>query len=757
MRYCFLISNTSSKACPLVISLVLILNGVFISAAQVNLLNKVHIVHLGAKKHDTPELVTKSHYQILEPILGSKEAAQKSIVYNYRHGFSGFAAKLTASQAKNLSAHPEVLCVIPSRTLRSKTTRTFDYLGLLPSSPKGLLHDTRLGSEAIIGIIDSGIWPEAESFKDTGLGPIPQRWKGKCVSGDGFDATKHCNKKLIGAEFYVDSLAAETDGRYDFHADNEYRSARDGVGHGTHVSAIAAGSFVANASYKGLGGGAARGVGPHARIAMYKTCWGKLGCLTPDVLKAIDHSIRDGVDVISISIGADAPAGFEIDTSDVSFGSFHAVMKGIPVVCSAGNEGPNAQTVDNIAPWIITVAATSMDRSFPVPITLGNNITILGEGLNTFPEVGFTDLLLQAELMETSIAQGQIKGKIVLAFTPNNEAIQKADRVLNAGCAGIIYAQSVVDPTICSGLDVPCAVVDYEFGTDMLYYIETTDVPLAKLSTSKTLVGRPVASRVARFSCRGPNSVSPAILKPDIAAPGVNILSAVPDGYKFMSGTSMSTPIVSGIVGLIRQTRPDWSPAAIRSALVTTAWRTDPSGEPIYSEGATRKLADPFDYGGGLINPEKVTDPGLVYDLGLDDYIHYLCSADYSDNEISQLIGKLNQCPSPRPSMLDFNMPSITIPSLTGEVTVTRTVTNVGAAGSVYKPVVEPPFGIELEVNPKTLVFDSNTTKNTFSVRVRSNHKVNGDFYFGSLCWTDGAHNVTIPVSIRTKILRNYV
>lgn len=143
--------------------------------------------------------------------------------------------------------------------------------------------------------------------------------------------------------------------------------------------------------------------------------------------------------------------------------------------------------------------------------------------------------------------------------------------------------------------------------------------------------------------------------------------------------------------------------------------------------------------------------------MGLDDYIHYLCSADYSDNEISKLIGKPNQCPSPRPSMLDLNMPSITIPSLTGEVTVTRTVTNVGAAGSVYKPVVEPPFGIELEVNPKTLVFGSNTTKNTFSVRVRSNHQVNGDFYFGSLCWTDGAHNVTIPVSIRTKILRNYV
>ncbi|KFK41050.1 hypothetical protein AALP_AA2G078900 [Arabis alpina] len=756
MRCSFLIVDISSKTCPLVISLVLILNAVFSCAAQFNGLTKIHIVHLGAKQHDSPERVTKSHYQILEPILGSKEAAKNCIIYSYRHGFSGFAAKLTASQAKNLSAHSEVLCVIPSRVLRLKTTRIFDYLGLLPSSPKGLLHDTSMGSEAIIGVVDSGIWPESNSFNDTGLGPIPKRWKGNCVSGIGFDGKKHCNKKLIGAEFFVGGLAEMTNEQYDFDSVHEFRSSRDGIGHGTHVAAIAAGSFVASASYNGLAGGHARGVAPHARIASYKACWRNVGCLTPDILKAIDHSIRDGVDVISISIGTDAPASFDVDESDIAFGSFQAVMKGIPVVCAAGNEGPNALTVDNVAPWIITVAATSMDRSFPTPITLGNNLTIVGEGLNTLPEVGFTDLILSDEMMETSIGQGQTKGKIVLAFTSTDTTIRKVDHILKAGCAGIIYAQSVIDPTVCNGLDVPCAVVDYEFGTDMLYYIQTTDVPIAKLSPSKTLTGRPIASRVARFSCRGPNSVSPAILKPDIAAPGVNVLSAVSGVYKFMSGTSMATPVVSGIVGLLRQIRPDWSPAAIRSALVTTAWRTDPFGEPIFSEGSTRKLADPFDYGGGLINPGKVAEPGLVYDMGIDDYVHYLCSADYDDASISKLLGQAYKCPWPKPSMLDFNMPSITIPSLTGEVTLTRTVTNVGPSGSVYRPIVEPPSGIELEVNPNTLIFGSNTTKITFSVRVRTNHKVNSDFYFGSLCWTDGVHNVTIPVSVRTKILRNY-
>ncbi|XP_010474133.1 PREDICTED: subtilisin-like protease SBT3.17 [Camelina sativa] len=749
----FLIADHTSS---LVIRLVLILNGVFISAAQLNgLMSKIHIVHLGAKQHDTPELVTKSHYQILEPLLGSKEAAKNSIVYNYKHGFSGFAAKLTASQAKNLSVHPEVLSVVPSRVMWPKTTRTYDYLGLSPTSPKGLLHDTKLGSEVIIGVIDSGIWPESHSFNDTGLGPIPKRWKGKCMSGDGFDPKKHCNKKLIGAEFFTEGLL-NSEAEYDFESEREFRSPRDAKGHGTHVAATAAGSFVSNASYKGLAVGTARGAAPHARIAMYKTCWRRAGCITADLLKAIDHSIRDGVDVISVSIGNDPPASFDVDMDDIAFGSFQAVMKGIPVVASAGNEGPDAQTIDNVAPWIITVAATSFDRSFPVPITLGNNLTVLAEGLNTFPEVGFIELQNAIELLDTNIEEGVTKGSIVLAFTATATAAKKAHDILEAGCAGIIYAQSVINPTVCNGVDVPCAVVDYEYATDILHYIQTSDSPKAKISPSKTLIGQPLASRVAYFSSRGPNSVTPAILKPDIAAPGVNVLSAVSGVYTILSGSSMATPIVSGIVGLLRQIHPGWSPAAIRSALVTTAWRTDPSGEQIFSEGSTRKLADPFDYGGGLINPEKVANPGLIYDMGINDYVHYLCSAEYDDGSISKLLGKPIKCPYPLPSMLDFNMPSIIIPSLTREVTLTRTVTNVGPADSVYKPLVESPLGIELDVNPKTLVFASNITKGTFNVRVKTSHRVNSDYYFGSLCWTDGVHNVTIPIAVRTKILKSY-
>ncbi|XP_019057185.1 PREDICTED: subtilisin-like protease SBT3.10 isoform X1 [Tarenaya hassleriana] len=276
---------------------------------------------------------------------------------------------------------------------------------------------------------------------------------------------------------------------------------------------------------------------------------------------------------------------------------------------------------------------------------------------------------------------------------------------------------------------------------------------------SQTLVGQPVSTKVATFSSRGPNSISPAILKPDISAPGVNILAATsPDdgGFAMKSGTSMATPVVSGIVALLRGLHPDWSPAAIRSALVTTAWKTDPSGEPIFADGSNRKLADPFDYGGGLVNPEKATDPGLVYDMGTSDYILYMCSAGYADSSISQLIGKPTSCPNPKPSILDLNLPSITIPNLRDEVTLTRTVTNVGPRDSVYKVVMEPPSGVRVDVNPKTLVFNSETKRVSFTVRVTTAHKVNSGFYFGRLTWTDSVREVTIPVSVRTQILQRY-
>ncbi|KAL1201805.1 Subtilisin-like protease SBT3.13 [Cardamine amara subsp. amara] len=723
--------------------------------------SKVYIVYLGEREHDDPELVTASHHQMLESLLQSKEYAQNSMIYSYQHGFSGFAALLTSSQAKTISEHPEVIHVIPNRILKLKTTRTWDQLGLSQtptsfssssSSAKRLLHDTNMGSEAIIGVLDTGIWPESKIVNDQGYGPIPKRWRGKCESGEQFDATIHCNNKLIGAKYYISGLLAELGVKFNKTIIRDFKSNRDELGHGTHTATIAGGSFVPNTSFYGLAHGTVRGGAPRARIASYKVCWkvkfsGR--CSLADMWKAYDDAIHDGVDILSVSIGTGIPVGSEVDRFDF-VASFHAVAKGITVVAAGGNEGPGAQTVDNVAPWLLTVAATTLDRSFPTKITLGNKHTLFAESLFTGPEISTGLAFLDSD----SDDDVDVKGKTVLVFS-------SATRIAGKDVAAIISAQKPEDALSpqCNGS--PGIGVDYELGTDILQYIRTTRSPTVRISATTTLTGQPATTKVASFSSRGPNSLSPAILKPDIAAPGVNILAGLnphnPEGDKgfgFMSGTSMSTPVVSGIVALLKSLHPKWSPAAMRSALVTTAWRTSPSGEPIFAQGSSKKLADPFDYGGGLVNPERAAKPGLVYDMGIGDYINYMCSAGYNDSSISRVLSKKTKCPIPKPSILDINLPSITIPNLEKEVTLTRTVTNVGPIKSVYKAVIESPLGITLTVNPTTLVFNSAAKRVlTFTVKARTSHKVNTGYLFGSLTWTDGVHDVTIPVSVRTEIM----
>lgn len=225
-----------------------------------------------------------------------------------------------------------------------------------------------------------GIWPESQVFDDEGFGPIPSYWKGVCESGQRFNATSHCNRKVIGARWFVNGFLAEYGQPLNTSGDQEYLSPRDANGHGTHTSSTAAGSQVSNISYMGLGRGTVRGGAPRARLAIYKVCWNvyRGECADADILKAFDEAIHDGVDVLSISIGSSIPLYSDVDERDgIATGSFHAVAKGITVVCGAANDGPSAQTVQNTAPWILTVGASSMDRAFPTRITLGNNKTVL--------------------------------------------------------------------------------------------------------------------------------------------------------------------------------------------------------------------------------------------------------------------------------------------------------------------------------------------------------------------------------------------
>jgi len=209
------------------------------------------------------------------------------------------------------------------------------------------------------------------------MGPIPPCWRGTCVGGDQFDPATVCNNKLIGTRYYLKGYEQQF-GPLDTTDDAEYRSPRDRLGHGSHTASTAVGSTVEHVGYivGNLAGGTARGGAPRARLAVYKTCWStdlqSGACTDADILAAFDDALGDGIHVISASIGSPPPLR-QFFSSSTDIGSFHAVQMGVTVVLSAGNDGPESSTVENVTPWGVCVAAGTIDRSFPTRIVLGNN------------------------------------------------------------------------------------------------------------------------------------------------------------------------------------------------------------------------------------------------------------------------------------------------------------------------------------------------------------------------------------------------
>lgn len=182
----------------------------------------------------------------------------------------------------------------------------------------------------------------------------------------------HIYRKLIGARYFNKGYASEVGA-----LNSTFETPRDNEGHGSHTLSTAGGNMVAGANVFGFGNGTAKGGSPKARVAAYKVCWPPVNgneCFDADILAAFDIAIYDGVDVLSVSLGGD-PTPFFNDS--VSIGSFHAVKHGIVVVCSAGNSGPGDATVSNVAPWQITVGASTMDRQFPAYVILGNNMSFM--------------------------------------------------------------------------------------------------------------------------------------------------------------------------------------------------------------------------------------------------------------------------------------------------------------------------------------------------------------------------------------------
>ncbi|XBI93946.1 hypothetical protein VPH35_030686 [Triticum aestivum] len=560
--------------------------------------------------------------------------------------------------------------------------------------------------------------------------PPPAKWKGRCD----FNRTS-CNNKLIGARNFVATLNGPNG-----------TSARvppvDDFGHGTHTASTAAGAVVPGANVLGHALGTAAGIAARAHIAMYKVCDLNGGCEASDILAGVDAAVGDGCDVISMSLGGPS-VPFHLDP--IAIGTFGAIEKGIFVSMAAGNSGPGESTLteDNTtrstglteAPWMLTVAASTMDRSIRSIVQLGNGAYFHGESLyqpNAGVPSAFYPLVSAgasgkplAEFCGNGLLDGvDVKGKIVLCeLTRNISAMNQGQVVLSAGGVGMILANQFAQgyDTLAQANALPASSVDYFAGAAIKSYLNSTVNPVASIGFSGTVLGTSPAPSIVFFSSRGPSRQGPGFLKPDITGPGVNVLAAWPfqvgppsapvlpgPTFNIISGTSMSTPHLVGIAALIKSKHPDWSPAAIKSAMMTTADITDRSGNPILNE--QRMAANFF-----------AADPGLVYDITPEDYIGYLCSM-YMSQQVPVIVR--------RNRLLNYPSVSVALP-----VVVRRKVKNVGEVPSVYYAAIDmPSSGVSVD----EVIFSVYVWPWQNGARVVQ----------GALRWVSEKHTVRSPISI---------
>lgn len=730
--------------------------------------------------------------------------ARAGKLHSYRYALNGFSARMTPAQAQKLKAQRGVRNVWEDRKQQVRTNDSPGFLGLT-AAEDGLWKARGLDGEGVvIGVIDSGIAPGHLSFKDTIpakrprvcrsawadsslLGrwlckrfksradqvvfARPDGWQGQCQAGEGF-ATTDCNNKLIGARYYLDGFLEE----YVLDAD-EFISPKDADGHGTHIASVAAGNSV-RATLGGEFVDRISGMAPRAHIAVYKACWLEPGeqrgtCSTADLTQAIEDAVADGVDIINYSVGSDDDI---VDADDLAL--LAASNAGVLVVGAAGNEGPSPGSVVSpaAAPWVMAVGASSRrGERFHDAIRVNSPASVKDDyvaveadftpllrdkGPLTFDLVladdgvfGFFDTTIgtTADACEALRNASAVNGKIALVQRGGCNFDVKVRNAQNAGAkAALVFSdqgEALVMNGSGSGITIPALMIGRDDGELLRARLVAGDTVGVTLEKGLFLRVADPGNRMEAFSARGPNLWQADVLKPDLVAPGVEILAAQsPDGannprgdsFQYLSGTSMAVPHVAGIAALLKEAHPDWSPAALRSALLTTARQ-----DVLNQDGET--AADPFDFGAGHVVPNAALAPGLVYDAGADDYDAFLCGRGQPrDNSVDCAALAAGGHATDGSNL---NLPTIATDDLVSEQVIRRRVTNVGEAAQ-FSASVEMPSTITAEVTPSLLSLGAGESAD-FEIRLSTQATTFDAWQFGALTWTAGATTVRSPVAIR--------
>lgn len=615
---------------------------------------------------------------------------QATVLDSFQVAYGGVNGIVPANQIDALLAVDGVVAVQEDSVEQPLTDVTPDFIGATEAWSQ-ISNSTTAGEGVVVGVLDTGIWPEHPSFADNGItytGPALA-----CEFGDGVDPLLGdpftCNDKLIGAYAFLDTYLLVRDALPGEFCNNVTGacSARDANGHGTHTSSTAAGSAVAEVVLYGTDRGPISGIAPGAHVVMYRVC-GDTGCFQSDSVAAVDQAIADGVDVLNFSISG----GNDAYTDAVELAFLDAYAAGIIVNASAGNAGPGAGTANHAGPWTNTVGASTSNRHFLTDLVLqgddGATLSAVGatitEGVDPAAPVilaqdvpGYDDSLCRTDLPVDSAV-----GMVVACERGTNARVTKGRRVLPSGAVGmILYNRLVANGT---GLNtdnhyLPSVHIDVADGLEFLDFMADNATVTATWSQG---VATPVPGDVmAGFSSRGPLG---DFLKPDVTAPGVQILagnSPVPVGadpskpgelFQAIQGTSMSSPHAAGASALVKAAHPDWSPGQIKSALMTTSLQ-----DVLKEDGTTP--ATPFDRGAGSIRANRALSPLVTLDVSAVDYV-----ASSGDP-----LGRLH-----------LNLPSIYANPMPGSIETTRTLTNVTGEDQPFKVVTQAPAGVTISVSP---------------------------------------------------------
>jgi subtilisin family serine protease len=719
-------------------------------------------------------------------VLRSAGIDPRALVASFEYAANGFSAALTQAEAGSLASQKGVLSVQRDELHQLQTSESPELLGL--DDRRGAWNSGFTGAGVVVGIIDSGIWPEHPSFaarsdlgdapftletiEDLNPNPAVTVPSTGCDFGDTAynpgDAAFSCNNKLIGARdmrvLYEQFIGSET-----------YATARDYDGHGTHTASTAIGNPEVEASIFDREFGEVSGIAPDAHVVAYSAC-GNLGCFGGDLALAIDTAVADGVNVINYSIGSDTPG--LIGADDIAF--LFAADAGVFVSTSAGNGGPGAGTVGAPAsvPWVTTVGASLQKKTYVAEVRTGESVGNrwsrwlkreqgVYEGASITPgtdgQLPFVDAANYGnELCDPGEPfTGDVTGAVVLCLRGGPARVEKSQAVFEAGGAGmVLYNVDDVQDLLTDNHLVPSVNVGFSDGIAMKEYIAANGADATvEITDGEWEIQR--GNRMAAFSSRGPVGApaSPDIIKPDVTAPGVQILAgnsmtptlgAQGELFQSISGTSMSSPHVAGLLALLKQAHPEWTPAMAKSALMTTA-RQNVRKE----DGSTR--ADPFDFGAGHVDASgrasadgSLFNPGLVYDAGAVDYVAFLC--DTSGTSLVPLLVGVG-CEDLagfgfQTLAVNLNYPSIAASVVPGTKTVVRTVTNVSDETESYRARVNEPRGYDLSVTPDRITLAPGETA-TFAVAFVNMNAPIGEWRFGSLSWVNGRNRVRSPIALK--------